>query len=116
MKEKQSQPGSFTALELTEAATLAPLEVLSRLATSSEGLSGAEVDHRVREFGANVLAVHRVRASVVLWRQIKNPILILLLGAALVSGFTGGGAKAILIAAIALLGVGLGFFHELLAD
>src|ERR1035438_4109737 len=90
MKEKKSQPASFPALELTEAATLAPLEVLSRLASSSEGLSGTEVDHRVREFGANVLdlsseglsgtevdhrvrefganvlAVHRVRASVVL--------------------------------------------------
>ena len=112
MKEKQSQPGSFTALELTEAATLAPLEVLSRLATSSEGLSGAEVDQRVREFGANVLAVHRVRASVVLWRQLKNPILILLLGAALVSGLTGGGTNAIIIAVIVLLSVGLGFVNE----
>src|ERR1035438_6763146 len=112
MKEKQSQPGSFTALELTEAATLAPFEVLSRLATSSEGLSGAEVDQRVREFGANVLAVHRVRASVVLWRQLKNPILILLLGAALVSGLTGGGTNAIIIAVIVLLSVGLGFVNE----
>src|SRR5665213_180232 len=112
MKEKQSQPGSFTALELAEAATLAPPEVLSRLASSSEGLSGTEVDHRVREFGANVLAVHRVRASVVLWRQLKNPILILLLGAALVSGFTGGGTNAIIIAVIVLLSVGLGFVNE----
>ena len=112
MKEKQSQPGSFTALELTEAATLAPLEVLARLASRSEGLSGTEADQRVREFGANVLAVHRVRASVVLWRQLKNPILILLLGAALVSGFTGGGTNAIIIAVIVLLSVGLGFVNE----
>jgi Mg2+-importing ATPase len=112
MKEKQSQPGSFTALELTEAATLAPLEVLSRLASSTEGLSGTEVDQRVREFGANVLAVHRVRASVILWRQLKNPILILLLGAALVSGLTGGGTNAIIIAVIVLLSVGLGFVNE----
>jgi len=82
--------GSFTALELTEAATLAPTEVLSHLASGLEGLSQTEVDCRVREFGANVLAIHRVRASVVLWRQLKNPILILLLGAALVSGLTGG--------------------------
>jgi Mg2+-importing ATPase len=112
MKEKQSQPASFPALELTEAATLAPLEVLSRLASSSEGLSGTEVDQRVREFGANVLAVHRVRASVILWRQLKNPILILLLGAALVSGLTGGGTNAIIIAVIVLLSVGLGFVNE----
>ena len=112
MKEKQSQPGSFTALELTEAATLAPTEVLSHLASGLEGLSQTEVDCRVREFGANVLAIHRVRASVVLWRQLKNPILILLLGAALVSGLTGGGTNAIIIAVIVLLSVGLGFFNE----
>jgi len=47
MKEKQSQPGSFTALELTEAATLAPTEVLSHLASGLEGLSQTEVDCRV---------------------------------------------------------------------
>ena len=112
MKVKQSQQGQVTALELIEAATLTPHEVLSRLTSRSEGLSGPEVDQRVREFGANVLAVHRVRASVVLWRQLKNPILILLLGAALVSGFTGGGTNAIIIAVIVLLSVGLGFVNE----
>ncbi len=112
MKVKQSPQGQVTALELIEAATLTPSEVLSRLASRSEGLSGPEVDQRVREFGANVLAVHGVRASVVLWRQLKNPILILLLGAALVSGFTGGGTNAIIITVIVLLSVGLGFVNE----
>ena len=112
MKETQSPPGSRSALNLPEAATLTPSEVLSRLDSSSQGLSEAEVDHRVREFGANVLAVHRVRASVILWRQLKNPILILLLCAALVSGLTGGGTNAIIITVIVLLSVGLGFVNE----
>ena len=112
MKVKQSQPTQLTALELSEAASLATDDVLSRLASRPEGLNGTEVNQRIREFGANVLAVHRVRASAVLWRQLKNPILILLLGAALVSGLTGGGTNAIIIAVIVLLSVGLGFVNE----
>ncbi len=52
----------------------------------------------------------------VLVRQIRNPILILLLGAALVSGFTGGGTNAVIIAVIVFLSVGLGFFNEYRAE
>ncbi len=52
----------------------------------------------------------------VLFRQIRNPILLLLLGAALVSGFTGGGANAVIIAVIVFLSVGLGFFNEYRAE
>jgi hypothetical protein len=73
MKAKQSQQGQLTALELSGAASLATDEVLSRLDSRSGGLNGPEVDQRNREFGANVLAVHRVKASVVLWRQWSRP-------------------------------------------
>jgi Mg2+-importing ATPase len=100
------------ALELVEAAALEPSDVLARLDSRLEGLTTPEVDLRLAKFGPNVLAVHQVRASVVLWRQLKNPILILLLGAALISGLTGGGTNAIIIAVIVLLSVGLGFFNE----
>ena len=50
------------------------------------------------------------------FRQIRNPILILLLGAALVSGLTGGGTNALIIAVIVALSVGLGFFNEYRAE
>jgi Mg2+-importing ATPase len=101
-----------TTLELARAAALPANEVLAQLSSRLEGLSTPEVDARRAQFGANVLAVHRVRATTVLWRQIKNPILILLLGAALISGLTGGGTNAIIIAVIVLLSVGLGFVNE----
>jgi P-type Mg2+ transporter len=52
----------------------------------------------------------------VLGRQVRNPILILLLGAALVSGLTGGATNALIIAAIVALSVGLGFFNEYRAE
>ena len=68
------------------------------------------------EFGPNALGTHRVRATAVLFRQIRNPILVLLLGAALVSGLTGGGTNAVIIAVIVALSVGLGFFNEYRAE
>ena len=42
--------------------------------------------------------------------------MILLLGAALVSGLTGGGSNAVIITAIVVLSVGLGFFNEYRAE
>jgi len=103
-------------LNVADAARLTPDEVCSRLGTGIEGLSSHEAADRLHEFGPNALATHEVRAGVVLWRQIRNPILILLLGAALVSGLTGGGTNAVIIAVIVALSVGLGFFNEYRAE
>jgi Mg2+-importing ATPase len=105
-------PAPSAELDLAEAAALSPDEVLSRLDSGADGLSAADVADRLRRFGPNVLATHRVRAAAVLLRQIRNPILILLLGAALVSGLTGGATNALIIAVIVALSVGLGFFNE----
>ena len=106
----------FEELDLTDAAGLSPDEVLSRLGSGPDGLSSEDVAERLRRFGPNALGTHRVRASAVLFRQIRNPILVLLLGAALVSGLTGGGTNAVIIAVIVALSVGLGFFNEYRAE
>ena len=103
-------------LDLAAAAALSPDEILSALGSRPEGLTSNEVEERLRRFGSNALAVHRVRATAVLFRQIRNPILILLLGAALVSGLTGGGTNAVIISVIVVLSVGLGFFNEYRAE
>ena len=103
-------------LDLGQAALLTPEDTLVALGSRPEGLTSGEVEERRRRFGSNALAVHRVRATTVLFRQIKNPILILLLGAALVSGLTGGGTNAVIIAVIVFLSVGLGFFNEYRAE
>jgi P-type Mg2+ transporter len=103
-------------LDLARAAELSPEEALSALGSRPEGLTSNEVEERLRRFGTNALAIHRVRATAVLFRQIRNPILLLLLGAALVSGLTGGGTNAVIIAVIVFLSVGLGFFNEYRAE
>jgi len=103
-------------LDLAEAAGLAPAVVLSRMGSGPAGLSAADAAGRLRTFGPNAIGTHRVRPTAVLFRQIRNPILILLLGAALVSGLTGGGTNALIIAVIVALSVGLGFYNEYRAE
>jgi len=101
---------------LSDAASLTTEEVYELLQGRPDGLTSDEVVDRLNRFGPNLLSTHKVHASSVLLRQIRNPILILLLGAALVSGLTGGGTNAVIIAVIVVLSVGLGFFNEYRAE
>jgi Mg2+-importing ATPase len=103
-------------LTLVEAGRSSPEEVLARLKSSPEGLSTGEAAVRLKVAGPNLLAERRIQAWTVLWRQVRNPILILLLFAALISGLTGGGTNAVIIAVIVGLSVGLGFFNEYRAE
>ena len=67
---------------------------------------------RLATVGRNVLATHKVTALGVLGRQLRNPLLILLLAAAGVSAATGDPTDGVIIAAIVVLSVGLGFINE----
>ena len=99
-------------LPLTAAAQLPVGEVLARLASTESGLSSSEAIRRLGEFGPNVLSTRTVTVLGVLWRQLRNPLLVLLLVAAAVSAATGDTTDGGIIAAIVLLSVGLGFVNE----
>jgi hypothetical protein len=71
-----------TGIDLATAAAAAPQEVLKRLGSSDSGLSGTEAGDRLKPYGPNVVGLHRVRALAVLWSQLRNPLLLLLLVAA----------------------------------
>ena len=104
------------ALDLASAAGLPADEVVARLGGDPAGLTSVDAAARLHRFGPNVLATRKVRAATVLLRQLRNPILLLLAGAALVSGLTGGGTNAVIIAVIVALSVGLGFVNEYRAE
>ena len=75
-------PTIVANLSLADAALLTSDEVIVRLASRRDGLTSSEAAERAVRFGPNLLKVHRVRPSLILWRQLRNPILLLLLGAA----------------------------------
>jgi P-type Mg2+ transporter len=99
-------------IDLAAAACRPVTAVLETLGTTEQGLSSAEAAERLQRYGPNAVRSHRVTAWGVLVRQLRNPLLILLLAAAGVSGVTGDPTDASIISAIVLLSVGLGFFNE----
>jgi len=103
---------SRPALDLVTAAGIDTADVLARLATSPSGLPSAEAARRLEVFGPNVIAEHRVTALGLLGRQLRNPLLVLLLSAAGVSTLTGDPTDGGIIALIVTMSVGLGFFNE----
>jgi P-type Mg2+ transporter len=88
---------------------------IAQLGTSTAGLSSEEAARRLERYGPNSLGVRRITVFTVMWRQLRNPLLALLLAAAAVSGLTGDPTGATIIAAIVVLSVGLGFVNELRA-
>ena len=87
-------------------------DVLAALDSPAGGLSSVTAAERLARNGANVLASRKVTALDVLWRQLRNPLLILLLAAAGISTATGDVTDGVIIAAIVALSVGLGFVNE----
>ncbi|HEX2782815.1 MAG TPA: HAD-IC family P-type ATPase, partial [Ilumatobacteraceae bacterium] len=99
-------------LALSAAARQPVAAVLGQLQTSESGLSTAEATRRQAQYGPNVLSSRTVTLFAVLARQLRNPLLILLLVAAGVSAATGDTTDGGIIAAIVILSVGLGFVNE----
>ena len=102
----------MSVVELAGAASQPVEQVFAALDSQPTGLTSAESAHRLTVCGHNVLAEHRVTVAGVLLRQLRNPLLILLAGAAIVSGGTGDPTDAIIIGLILALSVGLGFTNE----
>lgn len=103
---------TLPGLTLVEAAGLPADGVLERLRTSPAGLSTAEAADRLRTVGPNAIMTHDVRALSILWRQLRNPLLLLLAATTLVALATGDHTDALIIFAIVGLSAGLGFFNE----
>lgn len=108
----------MTGAELTTAVVAASpvADVLRRLDSSAAGLSAAEAAARLARHGPNAVRTHHVNALAVLGRQLRNAVLILLAGTAVVSYFLGDSIQAIIIGIILAASIGLGFLNEYRAE
>jgi Mg2+-importing ATPase len=111
---KTGLPGAATAV--IHFGTLTGPDALTELGSSAGGLSAAEAAARLIAFGPNAVRTHRARAWTVLGRQLRNPILILLAATVIVSFYLGDVGNSLVIIAILLLSVGLGFITEYRAE
>ena len=90
--------------------------MLAALGSSGQGLTSSQAAELLERQGGNVLREHRITPAGVLLRQFRNPLLLLLLGCAAISGFTGDPTDAVIIAAIVAVSVLLSFFNEYRAE
>lgn len=87
--------------------------VAKDLECTSEGLSTAEAARRLREHGPNELQEHhRLSQLGVLGDQLRNPLLLLLVFAAVGSAFTGDWIDAATVGAIIVATVAVGYSRE----
>lgn len=101
----------------TERVAAAQVEdVLRWLDSSAAGLSSAEAAARLLRHGPNAVRTHHVNPLAVLGRQLRNAVLILLAGTAVVSYFLGDSMQAVIIGAILAASIGLGFINEYRAE
>ncbi|WP_435642468.1 magnesium-translocating P-type ATPase [Streptomyces sp. H49] len=98
------------------AAALPTAQVLRDLEVTADGLSSEEAARRLKRWGPNAVHSHRARTWLVLWHQVRSPLLGLLLAAAVVSYFVGERSDAVIIGVIVALSVGLGFVNEFRAE
>ena len=103
---------SWQAVALGDAASADVPRAIALLDSSEAGLTASEAALRLREGGLNAVISHGARPFQVLARQLRNPLLILLVAAALVSISVGEGVDALIILVIVCLSVGLGFVNE----
>ena len=96
----------------SEAATLQHSDVLARLGTGRDGLAESEAARRLELTGPNAVRSYQARALPVLVSQLRSPLLLLLAGTAVASSFLGQASDAVIIGAILLASVGLGFGNE----
>ena len=91
--------------------------VLKELGSQPDGLSEAEAAARLQQVGTNEIArEHRQSSAMRLLANIKNPLVLLLLGLAVLSFLTGDQRATVVILVMVVLGVVLRFVQEARAD
>jgi Ca2+-transporting ATPase len=89
-------------------------EVLYKLNSSEQGLTGSEVNTRLSKFGLNELEEKKqIPAWVIFLRQFKDFMILILVAAAILSGVMGDLTDTVIILIIVLLNAIIGFVQEL---
>ena len=92
-------------------------EVLKEFESQLTGLSAAEAESRLKRYGLNEIAREKHQSPLMrLVDNVKNPLVILLIGLGILSYFTGDIRAMLVIFVMVVLGVVLRFYQEMRAD
>lgn len=99
--------------DLNQLSQLSIDQIYAQLKSGQNGLTNREAKNRLKLYGLNSLKPpSRGKGIILLLAQFKSPLILLLIGAALLSFFLGGKTDALIIFTIVLLSGLLGFFQE----
>jgi Mg2+-importing ATPase len=94
-----------------------PAAAASSLGVALDGLSSREAAERLARFGRNEIHPSRSLSRLrVLWRQVRSPLVLLLVFAAIASAASGEWVDASIVGAIITASVGLGYRREYRAE
>ncbi len=92
-------------------------EVVSELSSGLEGLSSSEATQRLEKYGPNELIEKGAKNPLlIIWDQLREPMVLLLIGAAIVSLALGHFEDVIIILAIVVINAIIGFTQEYRAE
>src|SRR5206468_3944044 len=87
-------------------------QLFQMLNSSADGLSAAEAEQRLTQYGANRIMARRPVTPVgIFLNQFKSPIILILLGATIISAFLGDWLDAAIILLIVLGSAMLSFYQ-----
>jgi Mg2+-importing ATPase len=107
---------SLLGMTVSDAGTSEVSRVLAACEVSAEGLSDSQASERLARVGPNAVRSHHAQPLKVLARQLNSPVLVLLAVTALFSFFLGQSTDTVVIGAILLASIGLGFLNEYRAE
>ncbi len=97
--------------------TVSPEDALERLGSRASGLTEAEAQRRLVEYGPNELKeAKRISPFQIFLSQFKNFLILILLVAVIISAFIGDKIEALVIFVIVIFAVFLGFIQEYRAE
>ncbi|MCJ7761787.1 magnesium-translocating P-type ATPase, partial [Candidatus Bathyarchaeota archaeon] len=96
--------------------SMQPAEVYQSLESGEQGLSEQEAQRRLKTCGSNELPTHRLSTVQVVFRQLKNPLFVILVACAVIAGLYSELKQAIIILSMIALSVILGFYNEYKAE
>ena len=109
--------GTLDSDQLLEKARSDTETVLRELESRPDGLSQAEADSRLKQYGLNEIAREKRQSALMrLLSNVKNPLVLLLTALGVLSFLTGDLRATAVIFVMVVLGVVLRFFQEMRAD
>ncbi len=110
---KEGIEESAVMLDLSAFWSIGPAELVGRLQTTSQGLTGDEARKRLATYGANVLKPEKKTGTfTLLLAQFTSPIILILIFAAILSFFLRDPVNSLIILAIVLISGLLSFWQE----